>query len=225
MKKSIIKLILIFNTLILNLNAEDMDNIANSLLYKFNVESLEYQKRDRETISWNVDFYVGYSLDKLYIYTEGEKRKNSKNEYIAQLLYSKAVSPFLDIQFGIEEMKKENSNIFGVVGINGILPYYIETKSYLRGNSNTIGLNLEFEYEIYLTQKLLLIPSIELLYYTKDYKKMEIEKGLSTLTSTLKLLYNFTPQFSTYIGLEANRNYSNSSEDEEYLLAGIKFWF
>ena len=97
------------------------------------VESLEYQFNDEKAIVWDTYTYVGYDLTKIYIYSEGEKAEESNSaESENQLVLSRAVSPYWDIQLGVGYDKSEVSEqTWGIVGLQGLAPYFFETRALL----------------------------------------------------------------------------------------------
>ena len=194
-------------------------------------DKLEYQLSDEKSLSWDGSIFAGYDLNKIYIYSEGEKSKSEKVSSETQLVYSRAILPFWDFQVGIEYDKIPNeSQFWGVLGFQGLAPYFFETKtSLLFADDGNIGLKLDFEYEALITQKLILSPSIGLSLFSKNNEKMEIGSGLSNLNIGTRLRYEFKREFAPYIGIEWNKNYGNtnnySSLDETYFVLGVKFWF
>lgn len=203
------------------------DILRSSLL----VDQLEYQYSDTKTLSWDINAYIGYDLNKIYIYSEGEKAKNESHESENQLVFSKAISPYWDIQVGIGYDKNEESRQkWGVIAAQGLAPYFFETRaSLLLGDDGNIGLRAEAEYEALLTQKLILSPSIGIAAYTKNNEVMGIGSGFSNITLGTRLRYEFTREFAPYIGVEWSKNLGNTNDisalDEVYATAGVRFWF
>ena len=195
------------------------------------VDQLEYQPSDEKATSWNVYGYAGYDINKVYIYSEGEKPKDESAQSENQLVYSRAISPFWDAQIGVGYDKNEESHqTWGVIGLQGLAPYLFETKtSLLIGEDGNIGLRAEAEYDALLTQKLILSPSIALSAYTKDNEEMGIGSGFSNITLGTRLRYEIKREFAPYIGVEWSKNLGNtndmSSLDEVYAVAGVRFWF
>ena len=75
------------------------------------LDTIEYQFTDTKTISWDAFAYVGYDTNKVYIYSEGEKEEGfSAVESESQLVYSRAIAPYWDIQFGIGYDKAEEND-------------------------------------------------------------------------------------------------------------------
>lgn len=195
------------------------------------VNQLEYQFSDEKSTSWDVNGYAGYDINKIYLYSEGEKAKDNKANSENQLLYSRAITPFWDAQIGFEYDKTSTNNkTWGVIGFQGLAPYFFETKtSLLFSDDGNVGLKFDADYDALLTQKLILTPSVKLSAFTKNDEEMEIGSGLSNLTLGTRLRYEFTREFAPYIGVEWSKNYGNtadmSSLDDVYAVAGVKFWF
>lgn len=195
------------------------------------VENFEYQFSDEGVHSWDAYAYVGYDLNKVYIYTEGEKAEDELAESENQLVYSRAIAPYWDIQLGVGYDKTPEADYtWGVIGIQGLAPYFFETRAVLLvGEEGEVGIGFEAEYEALLTQKLILSPSIEFSAYSKDIPEMGLGEGLSNLTLGLRLRYEFVREFAPYIGVEWSKNYGNTDDyhslNETYATAGVRFWF
>jgi len=201
------------------------------LYAKVTMESIEIQDNKAKSLKWDGNIWVGYDINKIYLYSEGTNPKNSSSESENQLVLSHAISPNMDIQVGIGyDITPDSHQTWGVLALDGTIPYAIGTRSsLLLGEDGNIGLRIVAEYEALLTQKLILTPSISTALYSKDTPKIEIGKGFSNLTIGLKLRYDITKQFSPYVGFEWSKNYGNTYDfspvDEVYATAGFKFWF
>jgi copper resistance protein B len=201
------------------------------LFAKLTIDELEYQDNDEKNIAWDTNLWIGYDLNKLYLYTEGEKPKDGTSESENQLVYSRAIAPYWDIQFGVGYDKTENdSQTWGVVALQGLAPYFFETRgALLIGDKGQIGLRLETEYEALITQKLILTPSISADLYSKDNVSMGLGKGLSNITAGARLRYEIRREFAPYVGLEWSKNFGNTADisplDEGYAVAGVRIWF
>ena len=133
----------------------DMED--DPLRVTFMAENFEYQFNNEKIVSWDIFAYAGYDLSKIYIYSEGEKPKDGSSESENQLVYSYAIAPYWDIQFGIGYDKADKaSKTWGVVAVQGLAPYFFETRAELLiGGDGNIGVRFEAEYEALLTQKLI----------------------------------------------------------------------
>ncbi len=205
---------------------------GDTLNYKVVLDQLENQNtKGGDTFSWDVNMYAGYDLTKVYIYSEGEKVKGSSAESSSELVLSKAIAPYWDIQYGVGYDKTPaSSRTWAVLGLMGMTPYFFETKSSLLLDKNgNIGLKMSAETELLITQNLVLAPSIETTFYTKDDIEMETGKGLSNLTTGLRLKYKIKREFAPYIGVEYSKNYGNTNDfaplSDTYFVAGVSIWF
>jgi len=195
------------------------------------IDNLEYQFNDEKTIAWDSFAYVGYDLNKIYLYSEGEKAKDEQTESENQLVYSRGIAPYWDIQLGVGYDKTPDADYkWGVLALSGLAPYFFETRAVLLvGEEGEVGIRFEAEYEALLTQKLILTPSIDFSAYSKDIPEMGLGEGLSNLTLGLRLRYEFVREFAPYIGVEWSRNFGNTydyrSLNETYATAGVRLWF
>ena len=195
------------------------------------VDKLEVLNNDEKSKEWEGSFYVGYDLDKLYLYSQGAATSDGLEYSQNDLVYSRAIAPFWDIQAGIAYDKNDNaSKSWGEVAIAGLAPYYFEARAALLFNGDgNVGLRLDAEYEALLTQKLILTPSLEADFYTKDDPALRLGSGLSAIEAGLRLRYEIVREFAPYIGVTWEKTFGNTSDynlvDETNLLLGIRLWF
>ena len=201
------------------------------LVTMFLMDRFEVLNNDENTRVWEGSFWIGYDINKLYIYSEGEATSDGLESSQNEFVYSRAIAPFWDAQVGIAYDKKDDaSQTWGEIAISGLAPYYFETRAALLVNGDgNIGLRLDAEYEALLTQKLILTPSLEADFYTKDDPEMNLGSGLSAMEAGLRLRYEFIREFAPYIGITWEKTFGNTSDynpvDETNLMVGVRFWF
>ncbi len=226
--KKLLSTILLTSTLITSLFGGGGGDILRA---STTVDNLEYQFNEEKTLSWDALAYIGYDINKLYIYSEGEKAQESSTSSESQLVYSRAILPFWDVQIGVDYDKTPNTNkTWGVIALQGLAPYFFETRAVLLvGDDGNIGLRFDAEYEALITQKLILTPSFAFDAYTKDTQELALGSGLSNITLGARLRYEFVREFAPYLGVEWSKNFGNTDKitplDEAYLSAGLRFWF
>jgi len=185
---------------------------------------------------WNVDAWLGKDLNKLWIKIEGEMINGKTTESELQLLYSKPISPFWDVQFGVrKDFRPDPSRTWGVVAAKGMAPYLFEVDTSLFiGSSGQIAVRLDVEYEYMLSQKLVLSPEVELNIHSKDDELVGTGKGMSDINAGVRLSYEVTREFAPYIGFNWAKKYGNTANfasnegeniESSQLVAGIRFWF
>ena len=207
----------------------DMED--NPLITMFLMDRFEVLDNDENTRVWEGSFWIGYDINKLYIYSEGETTSDGLETSQNELVYSRALAPFWDAQIGLAYDKNvDTSQTWGEIAISGLAPYYFETRAALLVNGDgNVGLRLDAEYEALLTQKLILTPSLEADFYTKDDPEMYLGSGLSSIEAGLRLRYEFIREFAPYIGVTWEKTFGNTSDynpiDETNLMVGVRFWF
>lgn len=195
---------------------------GDTLRYQFLADQLEIDK-DRDK-SWDINFFAGYDKSKVYLFSEG-----TENESQNEVLYSYAISPFWDIQAGIEVDKNEKSKVFGEIALMGLSPYFIETRTKLLAGNGAVGVDFDFEYETLFTQKLILNSRVESKIFSKDLPTIGVYKGLNNIEVGFRLRYEIKREFAPYIGYEFSKNFNGLKDEigstESKWVAGLRIWF
>ncbi len=197
----------------------------------FTADNLEYQTNSEKTLYWDTYGYIGYDLNKVYIYSEGEKADGTSADSENQLLYSRAIAPFWDVQTGIDyDIAGAKNKTWGVLALSGLAPYFFETRAALLfADDGNVGLRVDMEYEALITQKLILTPKFTLDAYSKDAPSMAYGSGISNVTLGARLRYEFKREFAPYIGVEWAKNFGKTNTytplNETYATFGLRFWF
>jgi copper resistance protein B len=199
----------------------------------------QLEKRDANSskpFAWEVQGWAGYDLDKFVFKTEGERADGETEKAELQLLYSKAIDPYWDIQFGIRhDFYPKPTQDWAVIALQGVAPYYFETDASLFiGENGQTALRLESEYEMMLTQQWVLSPEIELNIHGKNDEEREIGSGLSNIEAGLRLRYEVKREFAPYIGIHWEKKFGKTADyareegedtsDVQFVI-GIRAWF
>jgi len=197
----------------------------------FLMDRFEVLNNDENTRVWEGSFYIGYDMDKLYLYSDGEATTDGLESSQSELVYSRAIAPFWDAQIGLAYDKNANaSKTWAEIAISGLAPYWFETRAALLVNGDgNVGLRLDAEYEALITQKLILTPSLEADFYTKDDAELGLGSGLSNIEAGLRLRYEFIREFAPYVGVTWEKTFGNTRDynpiNETNFLVGVRFWF
>ena len=176
------------------------------------VERLEYRESSGSTL-WDMQGWYGDDLNKLWIKTEGELEGGSTHGAELQVLYSRAWSPFFDLQFGLRYQDLSIGDVVSLVaGVQGMAPYRIEIDAAaFVSDDGELSLRAEFERDFLLTEKWVLQPRAE----------FELDSGSDDeFALDLRLRYEFTRKFAPYVGASYE-----SEPDDTTLVAGLRFWF
>jgi copper resistance protein B len=207
------------------------------LLTMLVVDQLEIRNNDgRDPLVWDAEGWIGKDLHKLWIKTEGEYVDSRVEEVELQALYSRAVAPFWDIQLGWRRNIRPTPNRDWLAfGVKGLAPYFFDIDAALFvGDAGRTSARLQVEYEIMLTQRLVLVPEIELNLYGKDDPATGIGSGLSNIEAGLRLRYEIRREFAPYIGLNWTKLYGDTADfaraeevdtDDIQFVFGIRAWF
>ena len=207
---------------------KERDPLLASLLF----DQFEIVNSDDNPISWEMTGWLGTDQHKVYLNSEGEQIEG-ETESENQLLYSRPLSPFWDLQAGIGmDIMANKSNSWAIIGLQGLAPYFFEVNAQLLANDETFGIRLEAEYEALFTQKLILTPQIKINAYGADQMQYGIGSGLSSTEMGLRLRYEITRKFAPYIGIKRHKLFGKTAdiaadgEDEEIsAVIGLRFWF
>ncbi|SJL83755.1 copper resistance protein B [Vibrio palustris] len=199
-------------------------------------DRLEYNEQANAGV-FDLQAWYGTTFDRLVIKTEGDFSEGSIEENQTDILWGHAVSAYWDTQAGVRlDYNKEGENRQWLAfGLQGLAPYWFELDmtAYVGERGNT-AFTLEAEYELLLTQKLIIQPRAEITLYGKKDKQNELGSGLSSSAIGFRVRYEFTRQFAPYIGVEWSNKFGNTadyatsrgqSSNNTAFVAGIKFWF
>lgn len=190
-----------------------------------------------DALAWDLRAGVGRNFDKLWLRSEGRRRDGALRHATTELLWSHATGPWWDRTLGL----RHDSNPGGrdrdwlSIGVQGLAPYKVELEAtgYL-GASGRLAARLEGEYEVLLTNRLVLQPRLEANFHGRDDDANRVGKGLSDAELGLRLRYEFSPRFAPYAGYAWTRRFGGTADryeaagdapDDRGWVAGLRFWF
>lgn len=204
---------------------------------KLAFDELDLSRADRQTLlSW--DSYAWYGNDdaKLWLKSAGERQEDHPAQGDLEAFYDRVIGRWWNLQAGVRhDFGDGPSRDWLALGVQGLAPYFfdIEATAYL-GEQGRAALRLAADYELLLTQRLILRPSLELDAYSKDDPQNGIASGLSSAELGLRLRYEIRREFAPYVGVAWDKRFGDSAnlvrasgEDasEVRWLAGVRFWF
>ena len=192
--------------------------------------------RDGNATAYDAQTWFGRDYERLVLKAEGDAARGKLQEAQTEVLWRHAVAAYWDTQLGVRYDSGVGPNRGWLAfGIQGLAPYWfeIDASAYV-GNNGRTALSLEAEYELLLTQRLILQPRIEVNVYGRRDQARDIGSGLSDVTAGLRLRYEFTRQFAPYVGVERASKFGESADfaraagekrPETRWVAGVRFWF
>lgn len=180
--------------------------------------------------------WAGYDRNKLWLKSEVEREGGSTESADVELLYGRAVAPYWDFQVGWRhDWEPGPDRDWLAIGFQGLAPYFFEVDStfYVNSSGDT-AIRAQAEYELLLTQRLVLTPEVEVELFGDTDEDREIGSGLSSIEAGLRLRYEIRREFAPYIGVHYERAYGNTADflrdegesvDSLFIVAGLRIWF
>lgn len=201
------------------------------------VDNLEaVRSKGQNSGAYDLMARVGRDYNRLVIKAEGEVVGGKIKESRTEALWSHAVATFWDVQLGLRRDGGSGpARNWLAVGMQGLAPYWfeIDATAYV-GEGGRFALRLAAEYELLITQKLILQPRVQANAFSQSDPARDLGKGLSDVTAGLRLRYEFTRQFAPYIGVEWAGLFGGTADmaraagertRETRIVAGLRFWF
>jgi copper resistance protein B len=212
----------------------DMDDEASFFMLKAN--AFEWRHGNGEdAFSWDIQGWYGNDYDKLLLKSEGNVI-DSETDARTELLWDRVMSRWWNVQAGIRhDIRPGPSRTWAAFGIQGLAPYWfeVEATAYV-GEEGRSAFRLAVDYELLLTQRLILEPEFELQAFGRDDRENLIGAGISSTGLALRLRYEILRELAPYIGVAWTRLHGNTSEiaktagtdtSDVQWLAGLRWWF
>lgn len=190
-------------------------------------DRLEQQIRNGEdALQWRGDVWVGSDTNKLWLKTEGSwlEDRHETHDAETQILFSHAIAPFWDLQSGLIHSEARTTTDYASVGVQGLAPYWFHVEAALLVGEDQRLAHFEAEYDLRLTQRLILKPRLQLRYAFDEDRLAGIGRGLSESSIGLRLRYEVLREFAPYIGVEQDIGPVRQADDLR-LVAGIRVWY
>lgn len=187
--------------------------------------------------AWAAQGWYGGDRDRLRIKTEGEGGFGEAADAAElQLLWSRAVTPWFDVQAGARyDWRPEPGRGYFVLGVQGLMPYRFEVDAaaFVSGDGD-LSARIEAEYDLLITQRLVLRPRAEVRFASEDVPELRIGSGISSVDVGLRLHYELAPELAPYAGIHWERQLGETADfarsrgggtHDRFVVAGVSFWF
>lgn len=221
--------------------------IPDDRVYVFTLfEQLEYRTAtDDQTVDqlgWDAQGWIGDDFNKFWWKSEGEAAFDGPDEGETEtdLLYSRLITPFWDFQVGVQYANEWHRGDYedrwsGVIAMQGLAPYKIELDNSLYiSEDGDVTIEIEAEYDLRITQRLVLQPRTEMRFAFQDVPERSLGAGMTDIKLDLRLRYEIKREFAPYIGVryqslvgETDNIAEADGEDTDqmFFLAGLHFAF
>lgn len=214
------------------LHMADTHSLASLLVDRFEA----VRGDDGNSAAYDLQAWYGGTYDRAVLKAEGDVDGGDVEDARSELLWGHAVAAYWDTQLGLRHDSGAGPNREWLAfGVQGLAPYWFEVDltGYL-GEGGRTALRLDTEYDLLLTQKLILQPRLEANAYSRDDARRGLGSGLAELTAGLRLRYEIRREFAPYIGIEWGGRFGQTQDlariedepaSETAFVAGLRFWF
>jgi copper resistance protein B len=207
--------------------------------------------------AWDAQGYYGGDYDKLWIKTEGKYVSGSRDTTSAsdaggrvgtgasdagirdanvEVLWNRVISAWWNVQAGgRQDLGPGQSRTWAAVGIQGLAPQWFETEATLyASDEGRTAARLKSQYDLLLTQRLVLQPFAEANLYGRSDPAHQIGSGLADLEVSVRLRYEVHREFAPYVGIVWVRRFGGTADlaraaggdaNDLELAAGLRVWF
>ena len=200
-------------------------------------DQLEWQfSGDTKGGIWDIKSWIGGDMNRVWIHSEGASDGSSLEEAEVHVTYGRSFSRWWDVVAGVrQDFRPGPGQTWATVGLQGLAPQWFEIQATLYvGESATTMARFEAEYELLITNRLVLQPLVELNLYGKSIPERGIGAGLSAAETGLRLRYEVRREFAPYVGLVWHREFGGTADFSREagqdvggwrLAAGFRTWF
>ena len=196
-----------------------------------------------DTFTWDVVGWVGGDFNRLWIKTEGDLNlsRGHAAQGDLQLLYGRLIAPFWDFQAGVRfngilgPNRSAGSRTYAVLGFQGMAPgnFNVEPALYI-SDRGEVSAELTLSVDLYLTQRLVLQPRLEVQASIQGDRKFDSASGVNQTDLGLRLRYEIRREFAPYIGFTWQQKYgatagiarsAGESVGPVAIAAGLQLWY
>lgn len=187
-------------------------------------------------VNWDTKTWVGTDSNRVWIRSEGTSFDGALEDAEAHAFYGRSFARWWDVVAGVrQDVRPGPAQTWAAIGIQGLAPQWfeIEATAYI-GESAATAARLEAEYELLLTNRVILQPLIELNLFGKALPERGIGAGLSTVEVGLRLRYEVRREVAPYIGVVWHRKCFGTADQAQAAgdsiggwsaAAGLRMWF
>ena len=208
-----------------------------ALTYYVLLDQLEWRTAD-DLSGLNLDSkgWMGRDRDRIWFRAEVAGEEGRDGEARAHVLYGRQFSRWWDLIGGIrQDFRPGAAQTWAAIGVQGLAPYWfeIDATAYV-GASGRTAARLEVEYEILITNRLIVQPLVEADVFGKSDPERGVGAGLSTTEAGFRLRYEFRRELAPYLGVVWSNKWGKTADFAEdagkkltgaRFVTGLRIWF
>lgn len=196
--------------------------------------------RDGTPITLDATGWYGGDVNRLWVRVEGDQETESNDGDVeVEAFFGRLVSPFWDALVGVRfdgrwgDETATRTHL--AIGLEGLAPYWFELEPTLYlSDDGHLSAQLEAEYELLVTQRLVLQPRLETSVAIQDVPEFGIGSGLGDLELSARLRYEVRRELAPYVGIAWHRRLGETADlaraAGEYVsnvsfVGGLRAWY
>lgn len=187
--------------------------------------------------------YYGTDYNRVWVNARGEtnRERGGLERAEVQVLYSRLVGYFWDIQAGVRQDFRiaardgTPGRTYGVVSLQGLAPglFEVQAQAFI-GERGVPLFRAAASYDLLITNRLVLQPEFEMNFSAGWDREALIAPGLYRAEAGIRLRYEITREFAPYIGYSYEANTGGASglvrrlgerSSQSTVVAGIRLFF
>jgi len=188
---------------------------------------------------WDGQAWYGGDYNKLWVRSEGKFVPKGFGTALrdadVEVLWNRVISRWWNVQFGgRRDVGAGRSHTWATIGIEGLAPQWFETEATIYvGDQGRTAARLKAQYDLLLTQRLVLQPFAEVNLYGRAERGAQIGSGLSDLELSMRLRYEVRREFAPYVGFVWLRRFGQTADlvrvaagetSDLELALGVRVW-
>jgi len=209
---------------------------------KVMVDQLEWRNGDtgEGRGTWDAQAWYGGDYNKLWLKSEGKYVASGNDTGVrdadVEVLWDRVISRWWNLQAGArQDLGPDQSRTWASVGIEGLAPQWFEIgAAFYVSDAGRTAARLKAQYDLLLTQRLVLQPFVEANLYGRSDRQHEIGSGLSDVEISARLRYEVRRELAPYVGVVWLRRFGGTANlvraaggeaSDLELTMGLHFWF
>ncbi len=194
-----------------------------------------------DPVAWDLIAWVGGDYTRAWIKSSGTRAtRGGSGEAELQVLFGRLVAPFWDAQVGAQVETRSAGGVTrtrtsAVAALEGLAPYWFELEPslYVSDRGDVSG-ELTASYDLFVTQRLLLQPRLDLRAAVQEVREFGVGSGLNDAAFGLRLRYELRRELAPYVGMRWSRSLGGSADlaraageavSRSTVVAGVRLWF
>lgn len=185
---------------------------------------------------WDAKAWVGGDINRIWIRSEADYQDGTFDDAEAHLMLGRNISRWWTVVGGVrQDFAPGVGRTWAAIGLQGLAPQWFDVEAtFYLGESARTAARLEVEYDLLLSDRLIVQPLMEANVMGKGDPERQIGAGLSTLEFGARLRYEIKREVAPYAGLVWRRKLFGTGDlardhgDEVggwRFVSGLRVWF